>query len=243
MIQTKNVTLAALVCFLLALFCAYGADLFPSGGISIDFSQCQYSKAIGDSERLDADSFSQVRNSRFSEAGQFWEGKGVKFSKGEALLESGSELKTSGAIAELSQNTHFEAQIDVQGTGALEVTLGSLDSGKQPTRPEKRMTFELNSEKQCLKYKILAFPKTTELTIALRQLSGKARVTRADILSMESLKWVSVRCMPAAITDNVFCVMENNPIPMSFQYKTARPGKENIPKSLLCARRSAYILV
>ena len=57
-------------------------------------------------------------------------------------------------------------------------------------------------------------------------------LTRADVISMQNLKWISARCMPAAITDNVFAVMENNPLPINFPCRTARPGKENIPAEL-----------
>ena len=226
----NGTTLTMLACLLAPLAGRSGENLFPSGGVSIDLSNCQYSKALGDSERLDAEIFSQIKNSRFLESGKDWESKDVKFTSGEARLKTGSELKASGIIPELAGNTRYEALIELQGTGALEITLGTLDSKKEYTRPTKRKKFMLTGKKQTIRYQVVAFPKTTELTLSLRQVSGKSTVTRADIISMNSLKWISVRCMPAAITDNLFCVQENNPIPMSFQYRTARQGKKNVPE-------------
>ena len=204
---------------------------FPAGSVSIDLSRCQYSKAVGNSERLDPETFSQMKNSRFTAMGDAWQSEGVQFASGSAVLPEGAWMKNESVMAPLTKNVRYEAQVELKGTGKLEMAVGVLDREGRPVRPEKRRVFTLTGQPQILKHPVLALSGTARLTLSVRQISGKSEVSRADLLTVESLQWVSVRCLPAAITDNLFCVMENSPIPMSFQYRTARPGKANNPES------------
>lgn len=208
------------------------ADLFPTGKLSINLAECQYTKAIGDSERLSSDSFSMLKNSRFTEKGNFWKSKDILFETGKAILKNGSEIGSNAEIAKTAKNTRYEAQVNLQGSGSIEIMVSCHDKSGNLTRPVKRQKFTLNGKNQNLKSQFLAFPGTCRIELQVRQISGNSALTRADVISMQNLKWISARCMPAAITDNVFAVMENNPLPINFPCRTARPGKENIPAEL-----------
>ena len=208
------------------------ADLFPTGKLSINLAECQYTKAIGDSERLSSDSFSMLKNSRFTEKGNFWKSKDILFETGKAILKNGSEIGSNAEIAKTAKNTRYEAQVNLQGSGSIEIMVSCHDKSGNLTRPVKRQKFTLNGKNQNLKSQFLAFPGTCRIELQVRQINGNSVLTRADVISMQNLKWISARCMPAAITDNVFAVMENNPLPINFPCRTARPGKENIPAEL-----------
>ena len=126
------------------------ADLFPAGKLSINLAECQYTKAIGDSERLSSDSFSMLKNSRFTEKGNFWKSKDILFETGKAILKNGSEIGSNAEIAKTAKNTRYEAQVNLQGSGSIEIMVSCHDKSGNLTRPVKRQKFTLNGKNQNL---------------------------------------------------------------------------------------------
>lgn len=215
--------------FALPLLAGANDKIFPSGALSINLERCQFHKAIGASEHLDPSSFSFLKNNRFAESGKYWKSSKVKFTAGKAAFSQGSFIKHGCSIPETVENTRFEAQIDVKGSGTLAVTLRSLDKNGKLTRPAKTQRFKLKGAKTTLRSQILAFPGSTALGIEVKQISGSSVITRTDLTRSANLQWVAARCLPAAITDNVFALMENTPLPINFPYRNLRRGKDSHP--------------
>lgn len=167
------------------------------GALSVDLSQCQYNRAIGESERLE----SAAGTIRLRDID----------------LNAGEAARGEAIVPESRKAVPGELQLDFTGSPlSYRIEFSGKDGGE--TRPALRCG-SLPPGRHTISFMFV--PGTTGVKLQVTAL-GKARLRTAELIQESLAQWVSTRLYPAAFTDNVFAVESNSAIPMLFVFKNIR---------------------